>query len=75
MFGGMKLKNTHFRNSDLREANFAQSDLTSSLFENCNLEKVLFQKTNLEKANLLTSYGYTLDPEDNKIQGAKFGLE
>jgi fluoroquinolone resistance protein len=71
----MKLKNTLFRNSDLREANFAQSNLAAAIFENCNLERVLFQKTNLEKANLLTSYGYTLDPEDNKIQGAKFSLE
>lgn len=75
MFWGMKLKNTLFRNSDLREANFAQSNLAAAIFENCNLERVLFQKTNLEKANLLTSYGYTLDPEDNKIQGAKFSLE
>lgn len=72
---GMKLKETTFTECNLREANFIGSDLTSSIFANCDLEKALFQNTNLEKANLQTSYNYYIDPENNRIQKAKFSLE
>ncbi len=74
-FAGMKLKNMVFKDSDLREANFIWSDLTSVIFENCNLEKALFQKSILEKADLRTSYGYILNPENNRVKWAKFSLE
>lgn len=74
-FSGMKLKETLFTECSLREVNFIDADLTGSTFTNCNLEKAIFQRTNLEKANLLTSHGYYIDPEENRIHSAKFSLE
>lgn len=67
-----KLKNTRFADCSLKEADFSLADLTSVMFENCDLLKASFQQTNLEKADLSTAYNYTLDPEANRIKGAKF---
>jgi len=74
-FSSMKIKGTVFQNSELKEVNFSGSDLSGAIFWNCNLEKAIFQRTILEKTDFQTSHGYIIDPEENKIKGAKFSLE
>jgi uncharacterized protein YjbI with pentapeptide repeats len=74
VFFRTKLKNTVFKNSSLQETDFAESDLTSALFDNCNLTQAVFDGTILEKADFRTSYGYSINPETNRIKKAKFSI-
>lgn len=74
-FYNTKITNTIFRDSRLREVDFSECDLTSSSFSNCDLGGALFDNTNLEKADFLTAYGYSLDPERNRLRKTKFSLQ
>ena len=74
-FYGMKMKNTHFKNTTLHEVDFTETDLTNSLFHNCDLLKAIFDNTILEKADLRTALNYSIDPESNRIKKAKFSME
>lgn len=69
-----KLKKTLFKNCRLHEADFSQTDLSGSMFDNCDLMGATFENTILEKADLRTSYGYSINPEINRIKKAKFSL-
>ncbi len=53
---------------------FAEADLTSAVFDNCNLTQAIFDRTTLEKADSRTSYNYSIDPEINQINKAKFSV-
>ena len=71
-FYGTKINKTIFRDSRLLEVDFSESDLTDSSFLNCDLSGALFENTNLEKTDFLTSYGYSLDPERNRLRKTRF---
>ena len=73
-FRQLKLKNTTFKNCSLHEADFTETDLTGSLFENCDLSRAIFESTMLEQVDFRTSYNYSINPEINRIQKAKFSL-
>jgi len=73
-FYKLKIKKTTFTNCSLREVDFTETDLSGSLFNNCDLAGALFQSANLEKADLRSSYNYSIDPERNRINKAKFSL-
>jgi len=66
------IKKTSFKDSQLEEVDFVQCNLSGSVFDNCNLMLSVFDETNLEKVDFRTSFNYSLDPENNKIKGAKF---
>jgi len=72
VFNKLKLKKTHFINCNLQEAEFSETDVAESLFDNCDFHRAIFYRTNLEKANMLSSFHYSIDPETNRIKGAKF---
>ncbi len=71
---GMKIAKTKFKNCSLQEVNFTSTDLSEAIFENCDLSKALFDRTNLESADFRSSYGYSIDPENNTIKEARFSL-
>ncbi len=73
-FYGMKLNRCSFNNSILEGIDFIEANLAGSALTNCNLSKALFENTNLEKADLRGSANYSIDPETNRIKGAKFSL-
>lgn len=73
-FQNLNIKKTQFINCSLKEVDFEKTDLSHSKFENCNLERALFYQTNLEHTDFYTAYNYTIDPESNKLKGAKFSL-
>lgn len=73
-FFRVKLKKTIFRNSQFIEVDFTEADFSSTVFDNCDLTGAIFKNTNIEKADLRTSYGYSIDPEINRIKKAKFSL-
>lgn len=74
-FSGMKIPKTSFSDSTLREVDFEGSDLSGSSFSGCNLARTLFAKSNLKKADFRTAEGFSIDPDSNKLSGAKFSTD
>ncbi|MCG8384667.1 MAG: pentapeptide repeat-containing protein [Cytophagales bacterium] len=74
-FYNLSLKGTRFENCNLSEVDFAGTDLTGAIFNHCDLQNALFDNTILEKADLRTSFGFTIDPEGNRVKKAKFSLD
>ena len=70
-----KLSKTVFSKSKLQEVDFTECNLNSSIFDNCDLLNAVFKNTNLENTDLRNSFNFIIDPEYNKIKGAKFSLE
>ena len=73
-FSSCKIKKTVFKNSELQEADFTACDLSGAVFDNCVLQRAVFDNTNLEKADFRTAVNYCIDPEKNRIKGAKFSI-
>ena len=71
-FYKLKIKNTHFKDCKLEETDFSESDLTNAMFENCDMGGAMFENTILEKSDFSTSHNYSVNPEINKIDKAKF---
>ena len=72
LFNGLSLKQTLFNNSNLTKMDFTETNLTQAVFENCNMEQAIFEASNLEKANFETAYNFNIDPNHNRLKGAKF---
>ncbi|MDO5968196.1 pentapeptide repeat-containing protein [Flavivirga aquimarina] len=70
-----KLPKTVFNKSKLQEVDFTECDLNTSIFDNCDLLNAVFKNTNLQNTDLRSSFNFIIDPENNKIKGAKFSLE
>jgi len=66
------MKKTKFADSSLKDVDFSEVDLSMAYFGNCDLQNAVFHRTNLEKADLLTAANYSIDPEMNRINKAKF---
>lgn len=73
-FYKVNLKKAVFRNTQMREVDLTECDLTGATLHDCDLAGVTFDNTLLEKADLSTAYGYTIDPERNRIKKCKFAL-
>lgn len=74
-FFKLKMIKTDFTETNLSGVDFSNTDLRGSTFTECNLLDTMFQQSNLEKVDFRSSYNYALDPEINKIKGAKFSLQ
>ena len=73
-FYQVKLNHTVFLNTSLREVDFSESDLRNTILDQCDLLNATFDHTNLERANLTSALNYSIDPENNRIQGARFSM-
>lgn len=74
-FYKMKLKQTTFSDCQLIEVEFNESDLSESVFLNCDLNKASFNNTNLTSCDLRLAINFTIDPENNKLNKAKFSQD
>ena len=73
-FYQVKLNHSVFLNTSLQEVDFSEADLRNAILDQCDLLNATFDNTNLERANLSSALNYAIDPENNRIQGAKFSL-
>lgn len=71
-FYGKKMKGTRFSACTLCEADFTQADLTQAVFASCDLERTVFEETTLIGTDFRTATQVVLDPEKNKLKGARF---
>jgi len=70
-FYQISLKNIKFINVKLHEVDFTESNLEQSSFENCEFNGSIFENTNLKNADLSSSYGFIIDPEQNNLMNCK----
>ncbi|PZP38466.1 MAG: hypothetical protein DI598_20730 [Pseudopedobacter saltans] len=75
IFSNRIMPKTIFRKCNLKNVDFSGADLSGSLLDDCDLEDAFFDGTNLQNVNFVTSYGYSFNPQNNKIRGAKFGVD
>ena len=71
-FAEQLLSRTKFIKCSLIECDFSDTDLSQSVFEQCDLGRTIFINTNIEKADFRTSFNYQINPNTNRIKGAKF---
>jgi len=71
-FYNLKIKKTQFDTCKLKQVDFVNADLSEAKFYNSDLTASIFENTNLEKADFATAFNFSIDPEKNKITGAKF---
>lgn len=74
-FYNLQLKKSKFLNCRMLEADFTQADLSSADFQGSDLSGVVFNRTVLEKTDFRNAQGFRLDPELNRIKGARFDLD
>ncbi len=74
-FTNTKIRKTHFSNCQLQEADFTGCDLTQVILEDCDLTRATFEGSILEKTDFTTANNYSIDPERNKLKGAKFSRD
>ncbi len=74
-FFQIKMPETRFEDCQLAEVDFAEADLFGAVFSDCDLRGATFDRTVLEKADLRTAVHYALDPENNRIKGARFSVQ
>ncbi|MCM4158193.1 pentapeptide repeat-containing protein [Gramella sp. AN32] len=74
IFYNLKIPNTDFQYSKLQNVDFSEAILVKANFQDCDLQNAIFQNTNLESADFRGAMNYSINPEDNKIAGAKFSL-
>ncbi|GAB2944336.1 pentapeptide repeat-containing protein [Hymenobacter coalescens] len=74
-FVGKKLRGTRFEHCSLHEADFTGADLTEAAFADCVLTRAIFQQTQLTGADLTTASGFSIDPEQNQLKGARVALD
>lgn len=72
VFIGVALKTAGFEDCKFQGADFTDADCTGIGFLSCNFSEAIFDHTNLEKANFTGSYGYVIDPRQNRLKGARF---
>jgi len=56
----------------LKETDFSEVNLSSSIFSECDLTGAIFSHSTLKKVDFRTAINYSIDPEFNKLEKAKF---
>ncbi|KAB1067371.1 pentapeptide repeat-containing protein [Tamlana haliotis] len=74
-FYQMDLKNTEFLGVHLGNVDFSEADLSGVIFNDCDLKHAVFSRSILELTDFRTAINYSLNPENNRMKGAKFSLE
>ena len=73
-FYQLDLKNTKFMDCNVKDVDFTEADLKGMIFDNCDLAGAIFENSDLSRVDFRTSFNYTINPESNRMEGAKFSL-
>ena len=68
----MRLDKTKFIQCELEGVDFEETNLSMAVFEQCSLQDARFGGADLRHANVKTSYGISIHPEEVKLKGAIF---
>lgn len=73
-FSGLDLRKSMMQNCVAREADFAETNFSEANLKETDFTAARFANTNLTKADLRQAKNYSIRPDSNKIQKAKFSL-
>lgn len=73
-FAGKRLAGTRFAHCTLDETDFTNADLSGAVFQDCDLARTIFHDTTLLAVDFTTARHLSLDPEANRLAGARFAL-
>lgn len=71
-FRAIKLPGTVFNACILHEADFSEANMKQAVFRNCDLLNAVFEYTELVNADLASARNYRINPERNRLKGARF---
>ncbi|MCB9081993.1 MAG: pentapeptide repeat-containing protein [Lewinellaceae bacterium] len=71
-FYQVNLSGITFTRCQLQEVEFVEADLSGAIFAHCDLTRAIFRQTNLQRTDFRTALNFTIDPEVNRIKGARF---
>jgi len=74
-FFKLKLKKMLFDNCSLEEVEFVEADMSGTLFNKCDFTRAVFENTILEGCDFRTSFNFSINPEINRINKAKFSQQ
>ena len=74
-FYQLKIPKTQFINCKLEEVDFTESQLQEVIFDGSNLKNAIFEATNLEKSDFTSALHFSIDPDANRLKGAKFSKD
>ena len=74
-FCGLDLKGTDFGNSRLVGVDLSGADLGTAVFNSADLTEAVFDGTKLEGADLRETRGLIIDPERNRLKGARISMD
>ncbi|TRZ44317.1 pentapeptide repeat-containing protein [Robertkochia solimangrovi] len=73
-FFELDMAKTRFENCKLTGVDFTRTNLSEAIFNNCDLLDAVFDHTNLKGCDLRTADHYRIDPEQNKMNGARVSI-
>lgn len=73
-FSGKRMQGTLFQQCTCAEVDFTQANLTNASFQECSLNEAVFHHTQLTGADFTTATGFSINPENNPLRGARFSL-
>jgi len=74
-FYRLDLKGSSFDSCKLMGADFSEADLQSTPIVQCDLSECTFEGCNLTKADFTGSFNCQIDPEKNRLKGARFSRD
>ena len=70
----MALQRTQFIGGRLHGVDFSRANLSDVAFDRCDLSDAAFDACDLQRADFRTAQGFRMDPEKNRLKGARFSL-
>lgn len=74
-FHQMKLSQTPFINCRMESVELQEADLSGAVFTGSSMLNAQFYSTNLEGSDFRETIAYIINPNQNRVKGAKFSLE
>lgn len=74
-FFRLKLKKVRFKDCKLHEVDFVEANLTGAVFLNCDFARAVFDNTILDAADFRTAFNFSINPETNSVNKAKFSSQ
>lgn len=72
VFTGKTIAETYFTDCSLNEVDFSECNLAQANFQYSDCLRAVFKNTNLSGADFSLAKNYRIDPEENRLQKAKF---
>lgn len=71
----LDLTHTQFEACSMHNVDFTDTILNKAVLNNCDLKGAQFSHSSLIEADFRTAYNFAIDPENNRMKKARFGLQ